>query len=64
MKTITLTDSPRVVDLKREFRQLDERTEVLKAQWRGGNEPEELTRIRQRKATIAMEIFKQSQDEK
>lgn len=45
---VTLTDSPRVVELKREFYVLDLREEELKL---------ETVRLRQRKAAIAGEIF-------
>jgi len=54
-----LTDPPRVVDLKREFRALDARTEELKQDGDlcGSARSAELIRVELRKAEIAREIF-------
>jgi hypothetical protein len=57
--TITLTDPPEVVELKREFRRLDEREEELRipAQARMPWAVVALAAVRTRKAAIAKEIF-------
>jgi len=65
MNTKVLTDPPEIVDLKREFRRLDELTEKLKAAavalHGSGLRSElrvldELDNIRQRKAEIARKV--------
>lgn len=61
MNTIVLTDSPEVVELKREFRKLDAREQELKPTCRAGRwsgiASSELIEVRQRKAEIARQIF-------
>ena len=55
--TLTLTDPPRVVELKKEFRKLDETEEALKLTHCGEIETPEMVQVRARKAEIAREIF-------
>lgn len=59
--TITLTDPPEIVELKREFRRLDERELELKPCSRAGHitatNATLLAMVRDRKAAIAKEIF-------
>jgi len=60
---ITLTDSPEVVALKREFRQLDAREQELKPTSRAGQitaaNATLLQAVRDRKAEIARQLFGQ-----
>jgi len=67
MNTKTLTDTPEIVDLKREFRQLDELTERLKDALIAltGTDArsklavlDELEQVRQRKGDIARIVAK------
>ena len=64
---ITLTDSPAVVALKREFRQLDAREQELKPTSRAGQitatNATLLETVRQRKAEIANLLFHQPSPE-
>ena len=55
--SIVLTDTPRVVELKREFRELDGREQDLKLLRCGEIETPEMVQVRLRKAEIAREIF-------
>jgi hypothetical protein len=61
MNAIVLTDTPEVVELKREFRQLDAREQQLKPTSRAGQitatNATLLDRVRTRKAEIARLIF-------
>ena len=54
---LVLTDAPRVVDLKKEFRELDGREQDLKLLRCGEIETPEMVQVRARKAEIAREIF-------
>lgn len=53
-----ITDAPALVDLKLEYRQLDERHEVVKAWPPSVAREAELERVCKRKAEIALEVAK------
>lgn len=54
---LVLTDPPRVVELKKEFRELDEIFEIMRRTHCGELETPEMVHVRARKAEIAREIF-------
>lgn len=54
---LILTDAPRVVELKREFREMDGREQDLKLLRCGELETPEMVQVRLRKEEIAREIF-------
>jgi hypothetical protein len=55
---VVLTDSPRVVRLKREFSYLAGREEELRPHLQHPAAAEELEKVRARKSAIAAEVFK------
>lgn len=57
MNTIVLTDTPEIVDLKKEFRELDEMEQWLKLTRCGELETVEMAQVRARKQEIAKIIF-------
>lgn len=56
-ETVCLTDTPKVVELKRQFRELDRREEELKPFRQFEQARIELATVRNRKAQIARLIF-------
>jgi hypothetical protein len=57
MTSITLTDSQEIIELKKEFRELDEMEQWLKHTCCGELETPEMAQVRARKREIATHIF-------
>ena len=58
MNSIVLTDTPEIIELKKEFRALDQQEQTLKLTRCGDIETPEMSQVRARKREIADKIFK------